>query len=137
MAKATDMFYTYERGVIDMPDASESIPIKGPLTKCILPCSTILGKDGVKLVFGLSPSRVTSLVNKNAVYCFSNTIISNMGISRLFAGCECDADKLDELHDEMVLNQKVYKPIAGDNLLDMPSEVFFVNSGKKMEGMHY
>lgn len=117
-----------------MSETSGSVPIKGPLTKCILPCSTILGKNSVKLVFGLSPSRMTSLVNKHALYCSSNTILSNLGISRLFAGCECDAEKLDELHDEMVLNQKVYKPIPGDNLLEMPSDVVFVNPEAKSEG---
>ena len=130
------MYFTKERGIIDIPEETRSVPIKGPLTKCIVPCSTIVTKEGlVKLVFGLPSSSIASLVNKHVLYCNSNTIVSNLGISRLFAGCECDAEKMSELKNEMILNQKIYKPINGDNLLDLPSEVLFVDKESKRLGI--
>ena len=86
------MYITQERGVIEVPEAPGAIPIKGPLTKCIIPCSTLVTKEGkVKCIFGLSQSSINSLVNQKVLFCSSDTIVSNVGISRLFAGCECDA----------------------------------------------
>lgn len=130
------MYFTRERGVVDIPQEAGSVPIKGPLTKCIVPCSTLVTKEGfVKLVFGLPSSSIPSLLNQHVLYCSSDTIVSNMGISRLFAGCECDVNKMDGVNNEMILNQKIYKPISGDNLLDLPSEVLFVDKESKREGI--
>lgn len=130
------MYITQERGIIEVPEAPGAIPIKGPLTKCIIPCSTLVTKEGkVKCIFGLSQSSINSLVNQKVLFCSSDTIVSNVGISRLFAGCECDADKMDVLKNEMVLNQKVYKPLEGDNLLEYPSEVVFVQPGNSKKGI--
>ena len=43
---------------------------------------------------------------------------------------ECDESGL-HLAKEMVLNQKVYRPIEGDNLLTLPDEVVFVENEQK------
>ena len=124
------MYFTRERGVIDMPEAT----VKGPQTKCIVPCSTVLTNQGVKLVFGLSSSTLNKLISSQSLFCDTNTIISNLGVSRLFAGCECDATQMQALENEMIVNEKVYKMIEGDNLLDMPTEVVFVDEKEESQG---
>lgn len=124
------MYFTRERGVIDMPEAT----VKGPQTKCIVPCSTVITSQGVKLVFGLSPSTLDKLISTQSLFCDTNTILSNLGVSRLFAGCECDATQMQTLENEMIVNEKVYRGIEGDNLLEMPTEVVFVDEKEESRG---
>ena len=129
------MCFDRERGEIDVSGASGSVSIKGPLTKCILPCSTLVSSQGiVRMVFGLPAKTIGLLINndlQDRIYCESNTILSNLGVSRLFAGCECKASDLCNVRNELILDGNVYKKLEGDNLLDFPSEVVFVGNGER------
>ena len=123
-----DMYYDQERGTIALP-SSNAAPIKGPLTKCVLPCA-VTCSDKVRMVFGLPRNAVNPLVESKSLYCDSNAILCRQGLSRCFAGVECDESGLHLDHD-MVLNQKVYRFIEGDNLLTLPDEVLVVEQEQK------
>lgn len=128
MIRAIDLYYDQERGTLALP-SSNAAPIKGPLTKCILPCA-VTCSDKVRMIFGLPRNAVNPLVESKSLYCESNAILCRQGLSRCFAGVECDESGLHLDHD-MVLNQKVYRFIEGDNLLSLPDEVLFVEKEQK------
>ena len=137
--KATELYYDRERGMVDVPVNAESktnsVSIKGPLTKCILPCCTLLSSAGIPLcVFGLSESLITPLTLHQQLFCADHTVLCRDGISRVFAGVAVNAEKIPDMKKEMVLNQKVYLPVAGDNLLSLPSEVLFVDNDHCEQG---
>ena len=137
--KATELYYDRERGMVDVPVNAESktnsVSIKGPLTKCILPCCTLLSSDGLPLcVFGLSDSLITPLTLHQQLFCENHTVLCRDGISRVFAGVAVNAEKIPDMKKEMVLNQKVYMPVAGDNLLSLPSQVLFVDNDHCEQG---
>lgn len=121
-----DMYIDAERGTVALP--SSTSPIKGPMTKCIVPCA-VTCSPAVRMIFGLPHGFVNPLVESN-LFCDGNAILSRQGVSRCFAGVECDESGL-RLAKEMVLNQKVYRPIEGDNLLTLPDEVVFVENEQK------
>lgn len=144
LATATAQVFDAERGRVEMAAGeSNTPPIKGPISKCILPCCTCIAASGdVKLAFGAAAkTAITALAAENRLFCDGDTVLSRDGVSRVFAGVCCDGEKLEKLgklgkpgEGEMVLNQKVYRAVEGDNLLVMPNEVFFVeNEGE--EGM--
>lgn len=115
-----------------MTSSAQPISIKGPLTKCILPCSTITPSSSSSsspiCVFGLTPSMITALSqHRDSLYCDKATVISQHGLSRVFAGVELLANQIHNLQNEMVLNNKVYRSIPGDNLLELPSQILFVD----------
>lgn len=129
LLQATEQYFDRERGLVAMPSSEASISLKGPLSKCVLPCSTLLSAEGdVKLAFGLPQSSVATLVNGHRLFCDGGTVLSREGVSRVLAGACCRGEKLADLHDEMILNQMVFRPVCGDNLLVMPNEVFFVEN---------
>ena len=129
LLQATEQYFDRERGLVAMPSSEASISLKGPLSKCVLPCSTLLSAEGdVKLAFGLPQSSVATLVNGRRLFCDGGTVLSREGVSRVLAGACCRGQKLADLHDEMILNQMVFRPVCGDNLLVMPNEVFFVEN---------
>ena len=123
-----DMYIDAERGTVALP--SSTSPIKGPMTKCIVPCAVTCSPAAVRMIFGLPHALVNPLVESNRLFCDANAILSRLGVSRCFAGVECDESGL-RLAKEMVLNQKVYRPIEGDNLLTLPDEVVFVENEQK------
>ena len=142
VVKATELYYDRERGIVDVPVNTESktnsVSIKGPLTKCILPCSTLLSSTGLPLcVFGLSESLITPLVLNQRLYCDNHTVLCRDGISRVFAGVSINAEKIPDMKKEMVLNQKVYRVVSGDNLLSLPSQVLFIDNDHCEQGRNY
>ena len=113
-----------------MASNTQSISIKGPLTKCILPCSTIISSSSSSpiCIFGLAPSTTTALsLHQDCLYCDKATVLCRHGLSRVFAGVELQADQIYNLQSEMVLNGKVYRSIPGDNMLELPSQMLFVD----------
>lgn len=138
LATATAHIFDAERGIVEMaPSESNTPPIKGPISKCILPCCTCLDAQGdVKLAFGAAAkTAVTALTLEKRLFCDGNTVLAREGVSRVFAGVCCEGEKLEKLEklgkpgeSEMVLNQEVYRAVEGDNLLVMPNEVFFVEN---------
>ena len=122
-----------ERGTVTVPDV-DTVPLKGPLNKVILPCSTLIASSGQpKLVFGLPRSMITPLVLKEKLFCDTGTFLNWTGLSRVFSGVECDGNHIPNMKQMMVLNQKVYLPVPGDNLLVLPDEVFFVEEEAREE----
>ena len=125
--KATSLYYERERGIVDVP--TSPVPIKGPLTKCVLPCSTLKTSSGDAVcVFGLPDSYMTSLAQQDHLFCDHHTVVSRDGLSRVFAGMAMDPSRLASMKNEMVLNQKVYRAVPGDNLMSLPSQVLFVDN---------
>ena len=60
----------------------------------------------------------------------------------VFAGMPMDPSRLASMKNEMVLNQKVYRAVPGDNLMSLPSQVLFVDNehcerGRCSEGMSW
>lgn len=64
----------------------------------------------------------------NSLYCDQGTVLCRNGLSRVFAGTGLQANQVHDMKKEMVLNEKVYRSIPGDNLLEMPSRVLFVDN---------
>ena len=145
LASATAQVFDAERGRVEMAAGeSHTPPIKGPISKCVLPCCTCVAASGdVKLAFGAAAkTAVTALAAENRLFCDGDTVLSRDGVSRVFAGVCCEGEKLEKLgklgkpgEGEMVLNQMVYRAVEGDNLLVMPNEVFFVENEEEERTM--
>ena len=71
----------------------------------------------------------------NSLYCDQGTVLCRNGLSRVFAGTGLQANQVYNMKKEMVLNEKVYRSIPGDNLLEMPSHVLFVDNEHAEIGM--
>lgn len=98
--KATSLYYERERGIVDVP--TSPVPIKGPLTKCILPCSTLKTSSGEAVcVFGLPDSYMTSLAQQDRLFCDHHTVVCRDGLSRVFAGMPMDPSRLASMKNEM------------------------------------
>ena len=124
LASATAQVFDAERGRVEMAAGeSHTPPIKGPISKCVLPCCTCVAASGdVKLAFGAAAkTAVTALAAENRLFCDGDTVLSRDGVSRVLG--------------EMVLNQMVYRAVEGDNLLVMPNEVFFVENEEEERTM--
>ena len=68
-----------------------------------------------------------SLHHDNSLYCDKATVLCRHGLSRVFAGVELQANQIHNMQNEMVLNGNVYRSIPGDNLLELPSHILFVD----------
>ena len=79
-------------------------------------------------MFGLSDSFMTSLAQQDRLFCDHYTVVCRDGLSRVFAGMSMDPTRLTSMKNEMVLNQKVYRAVPGDNLMPLPSQVLFVDN---------
>ena len=100
--KATRLYYERERGVVDVP--TSPVPIKGPLTTCVLPCSTLKTSSGEAVcVFGLPDSYMTSLAQQDRLFCDHHTVVCRDGLSRVFAGMAMDPSRWASMKNDMVL----------------------------------
>ena len=59
-------------------------------------------------------------------YCSDNAVLTSDGVSRVFAGEEVDAKELT-VNNNVIVNGKAFVPVAGDNLLNFPNKVIFVD----------
>lgn len=63
-------------------------------------------------------------------YCSDNAVLTSDGVSRVFAGEEVDAKELT-VNNNVIVNGKAFVPVAGDNLLNFPNKVIFVDQTNK------
>lgn len=63
-------------------------------------------------------------------YCSDNAVLTSDGVSRVFAGEEVNPKEVP-VQNNVIVNDKAYVAVPGDNLLTFPNKVIFVDKENK------
>ncbi|KNB42318.1 hypothetical protein JH06_5552, partial [Blastocystis sp. subtype 4] len=138
VAKATMQQMDTARGTVEVTVAASEpdkpatkVSKKGPVVQSVVRGSVLSDKQGnTVLVCGLSADVSLNALKAGALYCSDNAVLTSDGVSRVFAGEEVDAKELT-VNNNVIVNGKAFVPVAGDNLLNFPNKVIFVDQTNK------